>query len=433
MSARSSRGISAPGTRPWPTASVSASSAMVLSRGRRARSIDRADLDALNAIRSRCGAHAVAEIDRHARPADGHGPARLLASRGAAAATRAAAWRANPPDRQGRRSPRSAPPAASTLDATSSSSGPQPARTMRRPGSMPCDLIRMVAAARPITPGSVQPGNGTTRSCAPVAAISRGAVKASWPSVPATSTRKPLATDQTRQPKRSVIAEAAIRRRSVVALLAVRVGLQRKAARRRAIDLSACRGGLVDQQHRQAVPRSRERGAAACRPGADHDQVERELMAPARRRRCRNLEPRHDRHHAGLAQLAADPHQALLAHAHEAEGAARRARVAGCAADGRRPPPSALRPASRPRAPRPAAPSTRIVTFAPRCSPSMRTAACSGIGCMPVRPPLYKPRLAIHTLCRPAIEGRRPAAACFARASGLRGSDECQSIGWPGS
>ena len=59
----------------------------------------------------------------------------------------------------------------------------------------------MVAAARPITPGSVQPGNGTTRSCAPVAAISRGAVNASWPAAPATSTRKPRATDQTRQPR----------------------------------------------------------------------------------------------------------------------------------------------------------------------------------------------------------------------------------------
>ena len=132
---------------------------------------------------------------------------------------------------------------------------------MRRPGSMPCDLIRMVAAASPITPGSVQPGKGTTRSCAPVAAISRGAVKALWPSWPEASTRKPLATDQTRQPKRSVIADCGnAGAEQVVALRASASSVSARPPARRAIDLSACSGGLVDQQHRQAVPRSRKRG-----------------------------------------------------------------------------------------------------------------------------------------------------------------------------
>ena len=244
-------------------------------RGRRARSIDRADLDALDSIPSRCGAHAVAEMDRHARSADRHGPAR--SSHREARPPQHARQRGEPIRRTGEvgdrgdlRLPRRAPwtrPAAAAARSRQGRCG--------RPGSMPCDLIRMVAAARPITPGSVQPGKGTTRSYAPVAAISRGAVNASWPPCPATSTRKPLATDQTRQPKRSVIAESRNAAAQVIALRAVRVGLRRKAARRRAIDLSACRDSLVDQQHRQAVPRSRQRGAAACRPGADHDQVER--------------------------------------------------------------------------------------------------------------------------------------------------------------
>jgi hypothetical protein len=63
------------------------------------RSIDRVDLDALDSIRSRCGAHTVAEwtgtrsADRHG-PARPHREARRRNTRGSAAA--------NPPDRKGR-------------------------------------------------------------------------------------------------------------------------------------------------------------------------------------------------------------------------------------------------------------------------------------------------------------------------------------------
>ena len=302
---------------------------MVRPRGRRARSIDRADLDALDSIRSRRGAHAVAEIDRHARPADRHGPAGAAHREARPAATRAAARRANPPDPRDRRSPRSRRPRRATLDATAASSGPQPARTMRRPGSMPCDLIRMVAAARPITPGSVQPGNGTTRSCAPVAAISRGAVNASWPSVAGdidaeAACDRPDAAAEAQRDRGMRQSGGAGRRPS----RRPRRGCRRKAARPardRPVRRRAAASSIssTDRPCRAAASAARQPAGPAPITIRSNAAV----IAPRPAQRGRNLEPRHDRHHAGLAQLAADPHQALLADAHEAEGAARRARV----------------------------------------------------------------------------------------------------------
>ncbi len=56
-------------------------------------------------------------------------------------------------------------------DASRRSRGPLPARTTRPAGLSPASLARLFAAPAPITPGSVQPGMGTGRSMAPVAAM----------------------------------------------------------------------------------------------------------------------------------------------------------------------------------------------------------------------------------------------------------------------
>ena len=95
------------------------------------------------------------------------------------------------------------PPALMIPAATAASRGPHPATITGDAGTTPWDFSRTVAAARPITPGRVQPGNGTTRSCAPVAAIRRGASKTSLPSGPSASTRNAPPTDQTRRPSRT--------------------------------------------------------------------------------------------------------------------------------------------------------------------------------------------------------------------------------------
>jgi hypothetical protein len=77
---------------------------------------------------------------------------------------------------------------------------------MRRPGSMPC-IDQYGRGRKTITPGSVQPGMAMRHTFGRGDQPWRG--ERPWPPWPATSTRKPLATDQTRQPKRSVIADCA--------------------------------------------------------------------------------------------------------------------------------------------------------------------------------------------------------------------------------
>ena len=106
------------------------------------------------------------------------------------------------------------PPSFSIPAATAGRSGPHPATMVRRPGSTACDFRSTVAAASPMTPGRVQPGKGTTRSQAPVAAMSRGARKHSFPSGPTASMRKPFVIDQTRRPRRISTADPARRARS---------------------------------------------------------------------------------------------------------------------------------------------------------------------------------------------------------------------------
>ena len=52
------------------------------------------------------------------------------------------------------------PPALIMPEATTASSGPHPATTVLLPGKTRCDFNKVVEAAKPITPGKVQPGNG---------------------------------------------------------------------------------------------------------------------------------------------------------------------------------------------------------------------------------------------------------------------------------
>ena len=101
-------------------------------------------------------------------------------------------------------------------DATAASRGPQPATTVARPGIICWALRRIVAAARPIAPGRVQPGIGITRSDVPVAATTALASHARGPSRPTASTRKPGAANQIRWPRAVVtgLAASSARRRS---------------------------------------------------------------------------------------------------------------------------------------------------------------------------------------------------------------------------
>ena len=109
--------------------------------------------------------------------AERHRPAQAALEQARLPHHTAAAPRASPTVRQDRRSRRSRRRLPRPCRRPPQAAGRSRRQDERPPGSIPCDLIRMVAAASPMTPGSVQPENGTTRSLAPVAAISRGAVK----------------------------------------------------------------------------------------------------------------------------------------------------------------------------------------------------------------------------------------------------------------
>ena len=63
--------------------------------------------------------------------------------------------------------------------ASSHSSGPAPASTMRPAGTIPEVFSSTCAAPTVITPGSVQPGIGNGRSCAPVARMTASATTVS--------------------------------------------------------------------------------------------------------------------------------------------------------------------------------------------------------------------------------------------------------------
>jgi hypothetical protein len=106
------------------------------------------------------------------------------------------------------------PPPSMVFAATAASSGPHPATRVERPGSMPCDFSRIVAAARPITPGVVHPSNGTTRSVVPDATINARAEQCTGPCGPVASTRYSPVTAHTGWAKKVVTVLAASSRRS---------------------------------------------------------------------------------------------------------------------------------------------------------------------------------------------------------------------------
>ncbi len=68
-------------------------------------------------------------------------------------------------------------PHASNSQASCMFSGPLPAISTRSPGQTRCARTRVCRPPVVITPGRVQPGRGTGRSCAPVASTSRRGVR----------------------------------------------------------------------------------------------------------------------------------------------------------------------------------------------------------------------------------------------------------------
>ena len=82
--------------------------------------------------------------------------------------------------------------------ATAINNGPQPATTVDWPGRTYWDFNSIVEAARPITPGIVQPGKGIIRSSAPLAIISDLACHELNPFGPTVLTTRSDETDHTR-------------------------------------------------------------------------------------------------------------------------------------------------------------------------------------------------------------------------------------------
>ena len=170
----------------------------------------------------------------------------------------------------------SLPPARRICAASSHSSGPPPASTVRPIGTRPCALSVVCAPPALITPGRVQPGMGNGRSSEPVAMITRPAwMSRAWPAIE-TPTRRvgsrlhtvapftisaPLVLGLGRQLGADPIVLAQDR--------AVLDGAERDGA----IDLAADAGILVEQHGRQAGARRQRRRGKACRAAADHDEV----------------------------------------------------------------------------------------------------------------------------------------------------------------
>ena len=163
--------------------------------------------------------------------------------------------------------------------ATAGSSGPLPAHQRRRPGSMSCDLSRIVAAARPMTPGRVQPGKGTTRSVVPVATSSARGCQLTVPSGPSRSMR--------RRPSPSTPCgrRGSARRHGAVLRAAHRPALPPPTARRLVARVNPAGIGrhnlparivvLIDQQHAEAAALRTQRRPRTGRTGTDHEQIDR--------------------------------------------------------------------------------------------------------------------------------------------------------------
>ena len=327
---------------------------------------ERVAVEALHRAGRGDDAHA---LHRPCRPRRGHAPAAAPArARGRAAAPAGAARQQARPRRQRGQgvahSPRAADrpprrpraPAVSTLAATAEQR-PAPATTTRRPGSMPCALIRIVAAASPITPGSVQPGKGMMRSCVPRQRISArasasrarlrrahpgGRARPRCPAAPVA--RRP--SPQTRQPVRTSAPLVASAARSASPVAPVGIGRRDETGRRRAIDLTTGRRAFLQQHGAGATARGLGCSGHARRAAAKHGDVVGPLM-PA------HHHPGAHGRQAGLRQLRHPPAPGIAGRRPSCRR--RRAAIRAFAERGARPP-SAPRPGSRPPA-RAAAPS----------------------------------------------------------------------------
>ena len=151
--------------------------------------VQRDDIDIVSAVQPAagdlCGPHAIVAVQCRP-PAPTRAPARRHASASAACRCPRASGRArcepwSRPSRQAAGPGRGAAsttangftPPASSSQASCRLSGPLPAISTRSPGQTRCARTSVCSAPVVITPGRVQPGNGTGRSCAPVASTSR--------------------------------------------------------------------------------------------------------------------------------------------------------------------------------------------------------------------------------------------------------------------
>ena len=234
-------------------------------------------------------------------------------------------------------------PAASRPPANSSQaswrlSGPLPAISTRSPGQTRCARTNVCSAPVVITPGSVQPGRGTGRSCAPGASTSRRGrnVTARPPTSAAiSSAAKPpqtVASVSMRAPAAMARSRNAMPRRNCGSGAAVGMAVGERLG-----VLPAGGAALVQHHDRCTCLRGGDRGRQPGRPRADHQHVAHLVLglravgfvAERRQRQSRLAGDRHAVGHLGhagaLADAAIHRHHAVETGAHAAMQAARRA------------------------------------------------------------------------------------------------------------
>ena len=228
------------------------------------------------------------------------------------------------------------PSAAATLPATAASNGPQPAITTRRPGSMPCDLIIIVAAARPITRRAT-----SSRERARHARTRRSprsvAVRCtpSGPSGPVASTRKPVETDHD-APARLVRDARCLAKRGAAdrRRRGCRHPRSFSSAMKPAAALTAIHLPTRSRSLRRAASRSCLVTAAAIAalapagPAPSHDQIRVHCgLVPASGPTNSTVMPSTTVARQACRNRPSIAHEALLAHAHQAERTTRACRT----------------------------------------------------------------------------------------------------------
>ena len=180
--------------------------------------------------------------------------------------------------------------------------GPDPANTIRRPGRKRWVLASVCRPPAVSTPGRVQPGNTTGRSCAPGAMITRAALTAPGPVVVARIAVQPSASGSrsTTEVRRALVAGHAVgaidQRPAEAPLRPERLRVGHGEARTRLFeDLAAERRALVDEQGSQPGGGGGQRGGHAGRPTPDHQDcvpllVDHGSAARGHRREVRDAE-----------------------------------------------------------------------------------------------------------------------------------------------